>query len=70
VAVIEQLREADAAAVRCREIKAIATSAYPTAARRPANSRLDCGKLSRAFDVTLAGWRSELAERFAEILRT
>lgn len=68
VAVIEQLREADAASVRCREIKAIPTSAYPTPARRPANSRLDCGKLGQAFELTLAGWRSELADRFGEIL--
>ncbi len=68
VAVIEQLREADAPSVRCREIKAIPTSAYPTPAKRPANSRLDCAKLQQAFGVTLAGWRAELADRFAEIL--
>jgi dTDP-4-dehydrorhamnose reductase len=68
VAVIEQLREADAASVRCREIRAIPSSAYPTPAKRPANSRLDCSKLKQAFGVNLAGWRAELAERFAEIL--
>lgn len=67
-AVVEQLREADAASVRCREVKPIPTSAYPTPAKRPANSRLDCSKLKQTFGVNLAGWRAELAERFAEIL--
>jgi dTDP-4-dehydrorhamnose reductase len=68
VAIVEQLREADAATVRCREVRPIPTSAYPTPARRPANSRLDCGKLRQAFGLSLAGWRVELADRFAEIL--
>ncbi len=67
-AIVEQLREADGPSVRCREVKAIPTSAYPTPARRPANSRLDCAKLRQAFGVSLAGWRAELADRFAEIL--
>ena len=39
-------------------VKRIATADYPTAARRPANSRLDCGKLARAHGVRLPGWRS------------
>lgn len=68
-AIVEQLREADAASVRCTEVKAIPTSAYPTPAKRPANSRLDCSKLKQTFGVNLAGWRVELAERFAEILK-
>jgi dTDP-4-dehydrorhamnose reductase len=69
VAIVEQLREADGASVRCRDVRAITTAEYPTPARRPANSRLDCGKLKQAFGVNLAGWRSELADRFGEILR-
>ncbi|HZR36862.1 MAG TPA: dTDP-4-dehydrorhamnose reductase [Nevskia sp.] len=68
VAVVEQLRQADESSVRCREIKAIPTSAYPTPARRPANSRLDCAKLRRVFGLSPAGWRAELADRFAAIL--
>lgn len=35
----------------------IATSAYPTPARRPGNSRLDCGKLDRLHGVRLPDWR-------------
>ena len=39
------------------QIEAIATSAYPTPARRSANSRLACGKLQTSFDLNLPDWR-------------
>ena len=35
----------------------ITTAEYPTPARRPANSRLDCSKLERAFGVRLPPWQ-------------
>ncbi|WP_026783649.1 dTDP-4-dehydrorhamnose reductase [Pleomorphomonas koreensis] len=35
----------------------IPASAYPTPARRPANSRLDCGKLERLHGVCLPDWQ-------------
>lgn len=35
----------------------IPTSAYPTPAKRPSNSRLDCGKLERLHGVRLPNWR-------------
>jgi len=38
----------------------IPTSAYPTPARRPLNSRLACAKLSAAFGVTPRPWRAGL----------
>lgn len=38
----------------------IPTSAYPTPARRPANSRLDCTRLQTAFGVRLPHWRDSL----------
>lgn len=44
----------------CR-IGDIATSAYPTPARRPANSRLDCTTLS-AFGLTRPDWKRGLTE--------
>lgn len=69
VAVVERLRQLDPAAVRCREIAPIPTSAYPTPARRPANSRLDCGKLQQAFGLRLPHWREDLASRIDGILR-
>lgn len=41
-------------------VRRIATSDYPTAARRPANSRLDCTKLERAHGVRLPDWKSSV----------
>lgn len=38
-------------------IEPIPTSAYPTPARRPLNSRLDTSKLCRAFGVRLPQWQ-------------
>jgi dTDP-4-dehydrorhamnose reductase len=38
----------------------IASAEYPTAARRPANSRLDCSKLARLYGVKLPSWREAL----------
>ncbi len=35
---------------------------YPTAARRPMNSRLDNGKLERTFGLKLPDWRAQLDE--------
>jgi dTDP-4-dehydrorhamnose reductase len=38
---------------RCVPVEAIATADYPTAARRPANSRLSCARLQAVFGLTL-----------------
>ncbi len=38
-------------------VHAITTADYPTAAARPANSALDCGKLDRAFGIRLPPWQ-------------
>jgi dTDP-4-dehydrorhamnose reductase len=40
----------------------IATADYPTPARRPRNSRLDCSRLRADFGVALASWEEQLAE--------
>ena len=40
------------------EIAPIPASGYPTAAARPTNSRLDCGKLKAAFGVSLPLWQT------------
>ncbi len=42
-------------------VEAITTADYPTKARRPADSRLDCGKLATVFGVRLPDWRGSLA---------
>jgi dTDP-4-dehydrorhamnose reductase len=39
-------------------IQAIPSAAYPQAARRPLNSRLDTTKLRAAFDLTLPPWQT------------
>ena len=41
-------------------LEAIPGSDYPTAATRPANSRLDCSRLEQAFGVRLPDWRAAL----------
>jgi dTDP-4-dehydrorhamnose reductase len=44
----------------CCRVRAIPTSEYPTRARRPANSRLDCSKLARSFGIHLPEWQASL----------
>jgi dTDP-4-dehydrorhamnose reductase len=47
-------------------VEAIATSAYPTPARRPQNSRLDTGKVQAAFGVHLPHWQSGVTRMLKE----
>lgn len=49
-------------------IEAISTSAYPTPAQRPLNSRLDTRKLQSAFGLSLPGWDSGVERMLAEML--
>lgn len=49
-------------------VKAIASSAYPTAARRPANSRLDNSKLERSHGIRLPLWQDSVPETISRIL--
>lgn len=46
----------------------IPTSAYPTPARRPLNSRLDCTRLSDNLAYTMPNWRDSLAGLLPRIL--
>jgi dTDP-4-dehydrorhamnose reductase len=41
-------------------VRRIATSDYPTLAKRPANSRLDCGKIARVHGVELPNWHNSV----------
>lgn len=45
----------------------IATSAYPTPARRPANSRLECSDLLRDYGIERPDWRVSLAQVLQEL---
>jgi dTDP-4-dehydrorhamnose reductase len=51
-------------------VRAISTADYPTAAKRPANSRLDCGKLARTHGVSLPEWHSSLKEVLSRLVQT
>lgn len=41
-------------------VEPIPTAAYPTPARRPANSRLDCTRLETVFGIRLPPWRESV----------
>jgi len=49
-------------------IEPVATSAFPTPARRPANSRLDTTRLRNTFGLTLPSWQSGVERLLAEVL--
>ncbi|WP_373387076.1 dTDP-4-dehydrorhamnose reductase [Pseudomonas alcaligenes] len=46
----------------CARLEPIASSDYPTPARRPLNSRLDCTRLQQAWDIRLPDWHAALLE--------
>ncbi|MFC2970942.1 dTDP-4-dehydrorhamnose reductase [Azotobacter bryophylli] len=50
------------------QVEAIPTSAYPTPARRPLNSRLDTLKLRETFGLHLPHWQTGVARMLSEIL--
>ena len=52
---------------RLAMIEAITTAQYPTAARRPRNSRMDCSKLRERFGWKMMDWRDSLREVVAEL---
>jgi dTDP-4-dehydrorhamnose reductase len=52
--------------VRFAAIEAITTADYPTPAKRPANSRMNCGKLMERFGWKMMDWRDSLREVLAE----
>jgi dTDP-4-dehydrorhamnose reductase len=56
--------------VKCApdKIHPILTSEYPTAAKRPFNSRLNCDKLKKTFMLELPHWESEVKKVLREII--
>ena len=58
----QRILELDArrAEQRCREVVPIPTSDYSTAARRPARSLLDVGKLERVYQLRMPAWDEQL----------
>lgn len=52
---------------RFAEVEAISTEEYPTPARRPANSRLDCRKLEKKLGWRMMDWRESLRQVLLEM---
>ncbi|MFT4193549.1 dTDP-4-dehydrorhamnose reductase [Ottowia sp.] len=67
--VLAQAQQAPAAMkLVVNEVAPIPTSAYPTPARRPHNSRLDTRRLQAAFGLRLPPWQDGVRRMLAEIL--
>lgn len=49
------------------QIEPITTAQYPTPARRPMNSVLDCSKISETFGISSSPWRRSLATVIQEL---
>src|SRR6266536_1943086 len=45
---------------RVPQLEAITSAEFPTPARRPANSRLDCAKVERDFGIRLPAWQESV----------
>lgn len=50
----------------CAELEPIPSSAYPTPAKRPLNSRLDCSRLQQQWHVSQPAWHDALRECLAQ----
>ena len=55
-------REIFAKSGRNMQVADIPTSDYPTPAKRPLNSRMDCADLTRDFGVAIPDWHESLVE--------
>jgi len=67
--VIERARQAGVdLKVAPDAIDAVASSAFPSPAPRPKNSRLDLQKVQQAFDITLPDWRIGVSRMLTEFL--
>ncbi|MDJ0630815.1 MAG: dTDP-4-dehydrorhamnose reductase [Rhodobacter sp.] len=60
-------REIFAQAGRAVEVVDIPGSGFPSPARRPSNSRLDCTELETEFGLKRPDWRQSLAEVLADL---
>ena len=50
---------------KVESVEPVPTSGYPTPARRPANSVLDCSKINRVFSIIPPPWEQSLADMLA-----
>ncbi len=54
--------------LKAQTIEAVPTSAFPTPARRPSNSRMNTKKLQAAFDLHLPDWQTGVERMLTEVL--
>jgi len=54
--------------LKVQEVAQVPTTAFPTPARRPLNSRLDTSRLRSTFGLTLPHWQTGVRRMLAEIL--
>jgi len=59
------LEEKSGKHIRIREL---ATPDYPTAARRPLNSRLDCSKLENIYNIHMPAWETSVKSTVTKLL--
>lgn len=57
---IFQLAESKGVLANQPKIASVPTSAYPTSAKRPANSRLNCSKIENQFGIKPSDWAAAL----------
>ena len=62
----QSIRAQTAPEIIVKTINSVATSAFPTAAQRPHNSRLNTAKLQQTFGLRLAPWQQGVARMLAE----
>jgi dTDP-4-dehydrorhamnose reductase len=63
---LQQQREPE---TRSAKIEPITSADYPTPARRPANSRLNCAKLEQQFGWKMMDWRESLRKVLSELAK-
>lgn len=67
--VISQVQPAQSAIkIVATEVAAVPTSAFPTLAQRPHNSRLNCARLQSVFGLTLPAWQQGIDRMLDEVL--
>ena len=67
--VLEHARQAQTAIkIKATEVAPVPTSAFPTPARRPHNSRLNTTRLQTTFGLTLPHWQQGVARMLTETL--
>jgi len=67
---LEIFNEAKAYGLTDVSVNPIPTEDFPTPAKRPSNSRLDCSKLAMTFGVKLRQWQEGVAPCVARIMQS